>query len=288
MSSQFWELQMSLDILGIRPQTKNERPVLVFGDSFAYGWGVEQNKTFAHVLGAYNAGLWGQSFPVHARAFERIVPNLTPHLALWVLYPPHLITVTPDGWKGKKIDPGLHPVLYRVVEVFNKTSLSDLILKAVGWGYNKHGYYTLEWALYDEQDSYEEIGYAAFEEAVKKVMNQAKISGVRVIPVFMPSKTQLSLKLERDTPILITLGRTLDPDIPMKRMAEILKRNGIPHEEQIDLEVAFSKVSWRKFYFDLDVHLNAAGHEFAATYIDEQLKRIMAVPSETRLPKVHG
>ena len=139
--------------LGVKSPNTGERRLLVFGDSFAYGWGVEQRKTFAHFLGAYNAGLWGQSFPVHARAFDLIAPKIRPHQALWVLYPPHLITVTPDGWTGNKIDAAFHPFLFRIVEVFNKTSLSDLLLKGLGWGYNKHGYYTLEWSLYDEQDS---------------------------------------------------------------------------------------------------------------------------------------
>ena len=278
-----------LGYLGIRQQqTEKEWPLLVFGDSFAYGFGVEQSETFAHLLGGYNAGLWGQSFPVHARAFELAVVKLKPSQALWVLYPPHLITVTPDGWQGKKIDAAAHPLLHKIVEAFNKTFLSDLILKAFGWGYNKHGYYTLEWSLYDEKDSYEEVGYSVFEEAVKNVMNQATTFGVQIIPVFMPSQTQLSLKLERNAPVLITLGRTLDPDIPIKRMADILRRNGIPLEEQINLEVAFSKASWRKLYFDLDAHLNRAGHKFAADYIQGQLSRISGLPPRIALSKLHG
>jgi hypothetical protein len=51
--------------LGYTGDQRNQSNLVVFGDSFAYGYGVEQNKTFASLIGAYNAGLWGLSYPHH-------------------------------------------------------------------------------------------------------------------------------------------------------------------------------------------------------------------------------
>lgn len=89
--------------LGRGESSAKPNDLLVFGDSFAYGYGVASDKSFAAILHGYNAGVWGEAFPMHATVFRRILPLLNPKRAIWVLYPPHIISCTAGGWTTRKI-----------------------------------------------------------------------------------------------------------------------------------------------------------------------------------------
>src|SRR6185369_1065369 len=103
----------------------------------------------------------------HVVAFRRIAPIIKPKRAMWILYPPHLISSTPRLWNTRRyFDQGQHPVFSFLIDVYNKTRLSTLILKTTGWGYNRSDYYSLEWSLYDSSDGLAVAGFTAFEESV--------------------------------------------------------------------------------------------------------------------------
>lgn len=260
----------SLGYLGVGKPDPEQRDLLVFGCSFAYGFGVAQSETFASWLGAYNAGLWGLSFPHHARAFERVVDVVQPRRAIWILFPPHLITVTHNPWRTRQIDPEKHPLASACFKEFNRTRTSKAILQATGLGCNRSNYYTCEFSLYDKDDDYVEHGYEVFEGAVKSIVASASKRGVRVIPVFMPSKRQLALASDGKASHLACWGRELDARYPIERMADILEKGGIPREQQIDLLPVLVKAPWRDLYFKRDAHLNPSGCKFVAAYLRQK------------------
>jgi len=265
----------SLGYLGTGKPDPEQRDLLVFGCSFAYGFGVEQSETFASLLGAYNAGLWGLSFPHHARAFEKAADAVKPRRAIWVLYPPHLITATRNAWRARRsVDPKKHPWTSGSFAQFNKTRISDLILASTGWGYNRSDYYTREYSLYDKQDAYPERGYEQFEKAVKHVVERSTSRDIPIIPLLMPSKAQIQLELEGTRPRLMYGKGELDAGYPMERMKDILEKNGIPRERHIDLLPVLAGTSWRDLYFKRDAHLNPDGCKFVADCLEERLKTI--------------
>jgi hypothetical protein len=209
--------------LGNRDPEAKPTEILVFGDSFAYGFGVAERDAFAAKLGGYNGGLWGEAFPMHLKVFRRIVPVLGPKLAIWAVYPPHVISCTGAGWYTRRnISKKAHPFLFALVQYYNRLTLSSLVLKVTGWGLNRPDYYSLEWDLYDPKFSGYDEGYRQFEQAVKGITSVASNAGIQLFVLFVPSKNRIALELEGDRPRLYPAAQ-LDPNVPIVRMARILE-----------------------------------------------------------------
>lgn len=260
------------------PNSFVESRTLVFGDSFAYGFGVKKEESFASLIGAYNAGLWGNSFPNHARVLERLLQRgKNFDVAVWVIYPSHLITVSDGGWLTRtNVTKDEHSWLYWLAKKYNETRLSTALLATLGWGVNNTDYYTPEWSLYDEQDGYAESGYRKFEKAAKEIKEISVAHKIKVIPLIIPSKRQIALKLDGVRP-LFKLQSKLDADLPDKRLTEILEHSGFPKDDQI---VIFDKImqgsdkqDWRKYYWVNDAHLTVGGNKFVAQVVRERLAR---------------
>ncbi|MGD0090731.1 MAG: hypothetical protein ABSE73_12495 [Planctomycetota bacterium] len=267
----------NLGYVGVGKPKAEARPLLVFGDSFAYGYGVNAAEAIAAQLDAYNAGLWGTSFPLHARALERVAGVFKPKRALWILYPPHLITVCKNKWRARGVvDPVDHPCLAWGIGLYNRTRLSLAIMSATGWGFNRDDYFTLEWSLYDPADTLVDSGFDAFEQAAADVAKVARRANIQIIPVFIPSKAQLALALDGKRPVLLHRSAALDPSLAVRRMQEILARQGIGPECHIDVLELFRSGSlpWREAYFPIDAHLNAKGSRAVAQFLAEKLKAL--------------
>lgn len=265
----------NLGYLGSGTPVPMQNDLLIFGDSFAYGYGVPTGKSFAALLNAYNAGVWAQTFPFHCGIFRRVVPVVKPKRAIWVLYPPHIISCG-HGWTTRRaFDPVRHPVYASLIDLFNKTRFSTLVLKTTGWGYNRKDYYSLEWSLYNAADSLPDSGYAAFENAVIEIVKMAKEMHVEVIPLFVPSKVQVALELEHSRPLLYARDR-LDANLAIDRMARILENHGIGKAEQINLMELFRRVpeKWRSYYFKDDAHFNERGTSAVAAFLAIRLDGI--------------
>jgi hypothetical protein len=256
---------------------KNPRSLLVFGDSFAFGFGVHPSESFAGILGGYNAGLWGNSFPLHALAFKQTIDVIKPREAIWVIYPPHLVSVSKRRWNTLAyFEQEDHPYLSPIVEFYNQTNLSSLILSSTGWGVNRSDIYTREWALYDDEDTSLEKGYQAFEKSVKEITKLAKERNIKLIPLFIPQKTRLSLELDGSRPPLLHFGKVLQGDLPVQRMSAILVKYGVPLENQIDGIEMFknSDIDWHTQFYALDVHMNADGNKHMAEFLIKKLETI--------------
>jgi hypothetical protein len=281
----------SLGYLGIPHKEPGHSSLLVFGDSFAYGLGVEQAKNFAHLLNGYNAGLWGMSYDTHALAFRHVIDEVSPTQAIWVLYPAHLITISDGSWMSRRVvDKERHPWLFRAVERFNSTKLSALLITTTGIGWNRSNYETLEYSLYDAKDQSLESAYRRYEEAVVKVTALARSRGIQLIPVFVPSKTEWELA-EGHRPPLVHFGHHLDSDLAVNRMSRILEDHGIPAAQQIRLRplIARAVPRWENLYFKSDVHWNANGHAVVARIIAAQLQRIQTNSSlSASVPSLAG
>ncbi len=266
-----------LGYLGTPGRQPVEGDLLVFGDSFAYGFGVPAERAFAALMDGYNAGFWGQSFPFHAGVFNRVVPVIRPTRALWIIYPPHVITCG-HGWVTRRnVDPATHPVLAFLLACYNETRLSTLVLKATGWGANRSDYYTLEWSLYDPKDTLPDSGYARFESAATEIVQSARRQHVQLIPVLVPSKNRIGLELEHLRPPPY-VGGPLVPGLAEERMASILERHGVPRSQQVNLMdlMRGAPQAWRGYYFKGDAHFSEAGNAAVAAYLKDRLARLPA------------
>jgi hypothetical protein len=257
-----------LGYLGLAGGPPSGRDLLVFGDSFAFGFGVPPADAFAHRLGAYNAGLFGASYPSHAKAFARLAPLLQPKRAIWTIYPPHLISVTPLLWQTRtRFDEQADPWAFWFVGVWNQLRLSKVLLMNTGIGANTSDGYTLEWGLYDPADSRLglDLAYEEFRKAAAAVISTANASGIDLRVVYVPSKKMLDLEIDHNRPRLVRPGATLDPGLAIRRLRAILEAEGLPAGKQVSAVSGFAASrNWRQLYFPIDAHWNAEGHAAVA------------------------
>lgn len=239
--------------------------LLVFGDSFAYGYGVPQDKSFAAIMGAYNAGLWGNTYPQHLRVFKRVVGKMKIQRAYWVVYPPHVITATNNGWMtSTNITQAEHPWLYELLGYFNKTQLSTALLATTGIGFNRGDSFTPEWRLFNIDSKRHEEGYSSFQDSAASLARIAKENNVELIIIFMPSKQQMMLEINNKRPLFVGGNEKVDAEWPVKRLSKTLVERGIPLEKQINLLPYFAKQNWKNLYFQHDAHLNENGNRLVA------------------------
>lgn len=265
----------SLGYIGTGRQVVEQNEILVFGDSFAYGYGVSSDKSFSSCLNAYNAGLWGTTFPQHVLAFERTVPVIRPKIAIWVVYPPHIVSASPMGWNTRiNFDTEKSPFLNSVSSAYNATKISDLILRASGWGLNRSNYHTREWSLYDPLDSSLDDGYICFQKSVNRIVEISHLHGVEVFVLFVPSKTQLSIDSNKATTPISYWASKISGSLPVSRLQEVLISQGISKDKHIDLRPHFLAQGelWRSYYFAEDGHWNEAGHEFVGGVIKKVIR----------------
>jgi hypothetical protein len=157
-----------------------------------------------------------------------------------------------------------------VIAAYNTTKLSNLMLAAFGWGFNRNNPYTAEFSLYAEGTRSEEAGYRAFEDAAARIVELAQARNIQVIPVLVPSRRQLFLLATGKRPLRYLLN-TLDAHRPFVRMADILARHDLPSDATVNLLDAFSTVDWQAMYYDLDGHWNEHGHQFVTRMLRAKL-----------------
>lgn len=253
---------------------RNKHSVLVFGDSFAFGFGVKKEEAFASLIGAYNAGLWGNTFQNHAKVLNRLLQNgHTYETAFWVIYPSHLITASTGSWNSRiQIDKDKHSVLFEIIKKYNETALSKALLAGLGLGMNTVDYYTSEWSLYDETDTYTDSGYEVLKTAAKEINRVARENNIKIIPIIISSKRQLALKADGVRPLFIPPWHKLDADLPTKKINKILQQNGFSTDDSVvmlDEILSGNKrvENWKQLYFINDAHFNQMGNRYLASVL---------------------
>lgn len=253
---------------------KTKHSILVFGDSFAYGFGVKKEEAFASLIGSYNAGLWGNTFQNHAQVLNRLLQKKRNYeTAFWVIYPSHIITASTGSWNSRiQIDKDKHPIFFEAIKKYNETALSKAILAGLGIGMNTVDYYTSEWSLYDETDAYTDSGYEVLEKAAREINRAARENNIKIIPIIIPSKRQLALKADGVRPLFIPPWRKLDADLPTRKIDKILQRNGFSIDNHVvildEMLTGSNRMeNWRQLYFINDAHFNRAGNSYVANVL---------------------
>ena len=281
--------------------------ILAIGDSFTFGFGVKDEEAFPALIGAYNAGMWGNPFDVQFRSFMRNVDLLKPDIVIWGIYAPHIITMMDGDWS--KYCPGdmniavdssiaMRMLSWFPFQAIHESALGGLVFKSLAIskiGLEKNSlfvrrncYETKEALLFDRNigstrytsDPKVNEAYKVqlatvlgkMESNFRDAKRVADQRGIKIVFLFIPSRLYLGVN---DGKIDLR-GRYEDalmsPDRPRHLVENAITNAGFVRGDILDLGAPLlAEPDWRKNYFLIDAHWNAEGHKYVARSLQKKL-----------------
>lgn len=287
-----YDVEIATNSLGMRddePGPKSAPRVLLLGDSFAMGYGVERGRIFADLLEAelgidvVNAGTGGYEIVQQLRVLEQNASALHPDLVVYALYLGNDLAQN-DEWEVRA-DGSLHN-RQREYPVRQKSELKLARLVRDGlYGIRRgrsekegewlplEGYLGLcERTLGDEAaGDYDEAA-----ELLGRLSQQAGKLGMPLLVLMLPYRSMVEpaalAGLERRIP---DLASRYDLARPAREIGARMAARGIDHADTTPYLAAEHGRSGAALFFPIDGHLTEAGHEavarFAGPLIRERL-----------------
>lgn len=297
-----YRVRVRTDERGLRiggDRAEERAAVLGLGDSYQFGFGVEEEETLldrvAARLGAHgvNAGVPGYG-PCQAAALgTRLLHEIRPRATVLTIFlgnderdagrgtsflEVHDGALTPPGWRPSPLRPILHPLfehshLVRFVRFSRPVVWAERRLTGRADDYRAALGDVL---LSEESHPPAEIasGDAAMARCLPELDAAAAASGAPLLALLVPDWTEVdAARLSADA---AAAGENrLDPGGPVRRMSELLDRSGIRY---VDLTPSFRTALARgeSLYYPIDRHLNPNGHRIAAEALVAPLGLILA------------
>jgi lysophospholipase L1-like esterase len=320
--------RVRINALGIRgPEIGPRRPgvhrVLVLGDSFTFGTGVEEAEAFpAEIAGGLtrrgtpaegiNAGIGGYGVPDEVAWFEHYGMQLHPDLIVLGIFTGNdLQDAAPDRPRTFVVDGDILDAaeLHRSSFfhwLFQHSQLFALLKYSIPPSFDRPLRRALhmpepgairglreEMALYDPRNRpAAERGGAASEAAIRHLLD---LTGAEhpdhpaIVAVLLPSKLQAD---EREwSRTLRELGlspKDADRTLPNEVFSGVLARCGVP---ALDLTPAFSQEirQGKTLFFPEDQHFTVAGHRLVADRTLAFLRALKLPPVESpAVPRIHS
>ena len=278
-----YDVEIATNSLGMRddePGPKTGPRVLLLGDSFAMGYGVERGQIFADLLeqqlhaDVVNAGTGGYEIVQQVRMLAEYAPRLRPDLVVYALYLGNDLAQN-DEWEVRG-DGTLHnrvreyPVR-RPREVKLVRLVRDLL-----YGMRKsHGEREGEWLPLDGYLGLCErsLGQEALEDydeadaLLGRLSDQSRQLGLPLLVLMLPYRSMVEpaalVGLERKIP---DLEARYDLSRPAREIGARMTARGIEHADVTAFLVEEQRRSGQALFFPIDGHLTAAGHDAVARF----------------------
>jgi lysophospholipase L1-like esterase len=291
-----YDVAFDTNALGLRDEevgAKQGKRVLLLGDSFATGYGIEREQTFADLLekrlGAeiVNAAVGGYEIVHQTRYFAGRGLSLEPDLVVYALYLGNDLSRN-DEWLVAKDGALISPKKDFPLRVAHEIKLR-VLAKQLGYRlkmsaergrgeWEPHADYLLTAERTLSAPARADYGRA--EELLRVLRDEVRESGARFFIVLIPYRTMVdpaALAALRER--IPDLDGRFDFSLPGRRTAEILDRLGIEHMDVSPALAAHFAGGGEPLYFPVDGHLNARGNEVVAAAIEPVLRtRIAALP----------
>ena len=250
-----------------------QKPIITIGDSFTFGYGVNPKESVSAHIGAYNAGLWGRPFNSHNYAYQFIEPIIEHETVVWMIYPPHLISLTGRGWNSFYQINEQHYLNF-VVQYWNKTEISQLFLRVTGFGINTHGYFDREFELYEQEHQPDvTLALKQFETHLESIVRHTEKASRKLFICLIPSKLSLMLRTGHKPwiPLRHTL-KELDPENLDQKIISLIRNQPGDKVKVINMASSFlTHPDYKTLFFNEDAHWNADGHQFVAKILRHEL-----------------
>ena len=314
-----------INALGIRgpeigPRRPGVRRVLVLGDSFTFGTGVEEDEAFPARIAAeltragtpaegINAGIGGYGVPDEVAWFEHYGMRLHPDLIVLGIFTGNdLQDAAPDRPRTFVIDGDIldeaelhrspffhwlfqHSQLFALVKYSIPQPIDRPLRRALHMpepgairGLRE------EMALYDPRNrTAAERGGAASEAAIRHLLNLTRADHPVIAAILLPSKLQADERQWGQVLRELSLAPSAaDRTLPNEVFSGVLARVGVP---VLDLTPAFSEEIRRGgiLFFPEDQHFTVAGHRLVADRTVAFLRALKLPPVEPpAVPRIHS
>ncbi len=261
---------LTTDSQGWRGQTTlYESEVLVFGDSYAFGYGVDDKSFFAELnpkLRIKAIGINGYNMVQELLWIQRLSVHLRDKLVVWFIY------------FGNDLYENLQPNLdhYRMpfVRKVNGTGSWEIVTSHISpakWPSNSQRHYYAKLAEICSPTFLAQRVYSACEFLISRGRDICNQAGAQLVVMSIPDITQISKTHITKLATLAPEPDSFDPDLPDKKIREICSALGVPF-------VALKNHLKVEDYKEHDVHWNERGHQRVAevlnrVYHDNVLKR---------------
>jgi len=243
-------------------RTIEDSDIVVLGDSFAWGYGIDDDHFFANLVPAARVktiGVMGYNLAQEFLWLERLAPRLSGKLVVWFIYLGNdLIDNVLTHKQGRRM-----PFMRQV----HDTEDWEIVTSHVNpsrWPYTG----TYGAIYYEALAQYCTVGagkrreYAACESLLRRGMALCDAVGARLVILTIPDKAQLS---RAGHELLMRGSRdraSFDADLPDHAIRGVCKRLQIPF-------VAGKQYFDVRDYKARDVHWNEAGHRRMAGILSE-------------------
>ena len=279
--------------LGMRdeePAAQKTKPrVLLLGDSFAMGYGVERGNIFADKLETdlsvevVNAGTGGYEIIQQPRVLGQYGPVLHPDVVLYALYLGNDLAQN-DEWEVRgdgtlhnlvRKYPVRHPREIKLVRL-----VRDFVYGVRKGRSEKEG----EWLPLDGYmgmcertlGAAAQKDYADAASLLAKLEEESRRLGAPLLVVMLPYRSMVEpearASLERKVP---DLAAKYDLSQPARIIGERMAALGIEHFDATPSLIDEHRRTGQKLFYPIDGHLTAAGHDAVARAIAPRLRELL-------------
>lgn len=280
-------------------KTKKDYRVLVLGDSFTMGWGVEQVEVFTEVLEndfmknkpydcnieVLNGGVYGYGTVEELMFLEKKGLKLKPDLVFLSFFIGNDIFENLDAYKkffdtnGERFPKRMSLTISMVRFIRAHSMVYNFLMARFRNMKFFRNFYNTQTILFDAGEPRDEIElyeksrqdsinnyWNITKEIILKIKSICDDNHIKMVLLTIPSKAQVYKEQWAD--ISGKLGITEDSDIelPDKILENICKENGIYYCRLLDMLQEAGKKD-KDLYFKLDRHWKAPCHEIVGNYL---------------------
>ena len=263
---------------------RNITRVVFLGDSFVFGWGVDDDKVFTYTLEerfnkeedveVINASVYGYDMDEYLVAFDRIFkydPNVI--FLGFCLENDFNFSISEKGSMSEELRAEREDTGSHIREIINNLHIITLIRDRLYITFPKIRNIMLSLGINNKRD----IFLKSYPESLNKLlvktesaldhMNKvSKENGIDFIVLLIPLKEQIYCRQA------ISKFQDYDIDKPNEVLTDILKRNSIQYIDLTSDLLTQSRLVKERLYFDTDPHWTEYGHEIVGQIIYNKYK----------------
>lgn len=290
-----YDVEVATNSLGMRddePAAKAGPRLLLLGDSFTMGYGVERGRLFADLLekdlaiDVVNAGTGGYEIVQQPRVLAVHGPGLRPDFVLYALYLGNDLAQN-DEWEVRP-DGSLHNLQREYpVRTPGEWKLARLARNAL-YGVRKgRSEAAGEWLPFEgylglcEKELGQEAreDYDLSEKLLVDVAAEAKRLGAPLLVAMIPYRSMVEEEARASLAARVPgLDERYDLGRPAREVAGRLGRHGIDHVDLTPFLVEESRRVGGGLFYPVDGHLTDAGNEAVARFLATALRERMGRP----------